>query len=197
MRKQTLVSSLTTRCMLIELALGRMPIFTKCSRASTLQITSARFVEEWTHGYFCLRYFSSSTHFDLVMRLAQKVWRQCALVFARDLGFRGGNCIGLRHKHRGPSQTCLNSLTLSAMTTRTSSPCSSPLPESERPSWHGLQNQQRSKTCERRSRNSSPHVQRLVQSVLQHLLATCHSHMTPLAAAPAANRGCFSAVGMS
>ena len=52
-------------------------------------------VEEWTHGYFCLGYFPSSTQFDLVMRLAQKAWRQCALVFVHDLGFRDGNCIGL------------------------------------------------------------------------------------------------------
>ena len=28
------------------------------------------------------------------MRLAQKVWRQCVLVFAQDLGLRGGNCNG-------------------------------------------------------------------------------------------------------
>ena len=56
-------------------------------------------VEEWTHGYFCLAYFSSSTHFDLVMRLAQKVWRQCVLVFVHDLGFRDGNCNGLPCEH--------------------------------------------------------------------------------------------------
>ena len=29
-------------------------------------------VEQWNHGYFCLGRFSSSTHFDLVARLAQK-----------------------------------------------------------------------------------------------------------------------------
>ena len=29
-------------------------------------------VEQWNHGYFCLGRFSSSTHFDLVVRLAQK-----------------------------------------------------------------------------------------------------------------------------
>ena len=39
-------------------------------------------VGEWHHGYFCLGYFFSSTHFDLVTRMAQKVWRD-------------GNCIGL------------------------------------------------------------------------------------------------------
>ena len=32
--------------------------------------------------------------------VAQKVWRQCVLVFAHDLGFRGGNCIGL-HANTG------------------------------------------------------------------------------------------------
>ena len=40
-------------------------------------------------------YFSSSTHFDLVKRLAQKAWRQCVLVFVRSLGFRAKNCIDL------------------------------------------------------------------------------------------------------
>ena len=52
-------------------------------------------VGEWHHGYLCLRYFFSSTHFDLVTRVARKVWRQCVLVFAHDLGLRAGNCIGL------------------------------------------------------------------------------------------------------
>ena len=44
-------------------------------------------------GYFCLGYFSSSTHFDLVMHLAQKTWRQCVLVFAHDRYSHAGNCI--------------------------------------------------------------------------------------------------------
>ena len=95
MRKQTLVSSLTTRFNFIEWTLGRMPIFTRRSRAGTFQKNTCTVVEEWHHGYSCLVYFSSSTHFDLVIRLAQKVWRQCVLVFAHDLGFRGGNCNGL------------------------------------------------------------------------------------------------------
>ena len=42
MRKQTRVSRLTTRFCFIELALGRMPMFTRSSRAGTLQIISAR-----------------------------------------------------------------------------------------------------------------------------------------------------------
>ena len=33
-------------------------------------------------------------HVNLVMRLAQKAWRQCVLVFAHDLRLRGGNCNG-------------------------------------------------------------------------------------------------------
>ena len=52
-------------------------------------------VGEWHHGYFCLGYFSSSTHFDLVTLIAQKVWRLWVLVFVHDLGSRDGNCIGL------------------------------------------------------------------------------------------------------
>ena len=34
-------------------------------------------VEELHHGYFCLKYFFSSTHSDLVKGLARKAWRQC------------------------------------------------------------------------------------------------------------------------
>ena len=67
-------------------------------------------VEEWTHGYFCLGYFSSSTHFYLMKKLARKVWRQCVLVFvdktqkvwrlwvlvfAHDLVSHAGNWNGL------------------------------------------------------------------------------------------------------
>ena len=52
-------------------------------------------VEQWIHGYLCLVCFSSSTHFCLVRGLAWKVWRQCVLVFAHDLGLRGGNFNGL------------------------------------------------------------------------------------------------------
>ena len=55
-------------------------------------------VEQWIHGYFCLGCFSSPTHFYLVKGLARKVWRQCVLVFAHDLGLRGGNCNGLLAK---------------------------------------------------------------------------------------------------
>ena len=81
MRKQTLVSSLTTRFIFIELALGRMPILTKPFACKYLSNNICTVVEEWHHGYFCLGCFSSSTHFDLVMRLPQKAWRQCVLVF--------------------------------------------------------------------------------------------------------------------
>ena len=95
MRKQTLISSLTTRFTLKELAPRRMPRFTKRPRGKYLSKNICTDVEEWTHGYFCLGYFSSSTHFDLVIRLAQKAWRQCVLVFVHDVGLRDGNCIGL------------------------------------------------------------------------------------------------------
>ena len=84
---------LCNRFTFVELALGRMPTFTRSSRAGTYSICTV--VEEWTHGYFCFGYFFSLTHFDLVIRLAQKAWRQRVPVFAHDLGSRGGNCIRL------------------------------------------------------------------------------------------------------
>ena len=71
-----------------------------CHNAGTLQNNINTVVEEWIHGHFCLRYFSSSTHFYLVKGLARKVWRQCVRVFAHDLGYRGGNCNGL-HANTG------------------------------------------------------------------------------------------------
>ena len=52
-------------------------------------------VGEWHYGYFCLGYFFSSTHFDLVTLRAQKVWRLWVLVFAHDRYSHAGNCIGL------------------------------------------------------------------------------------------------------
>ena len=55
-----------------------------CHSACTLQNNIYTVLEEWTHGYFCLGYFSSSTHFYLVKGLARKVRRQCVLVFAHD-----------------------------------------------------------------------------------------------------------------
>ena len=52
-------------------------------------------VEEWAHGYFCFGQLSSSTHFDLVTRVARKVWRQCVMVFAHDRESHAGKLIGL------------------------------------------------------------------------------------------------------
>ena len=65
------------------------------SRAGTYQIKSARLSKNGTRITFCLGYFSSSTHFDLVIRLAQMVWRQCVLRFCSRSWSRGGNCNGL------------------------------------------------------------------------------------------------------
>ena len=92
MREQTLVSSLTTRFTIVKLALGRIPIFTRRSRTITTQIVSARLSKNGPT--VCLGYFSSSTHSDRVIRLAQMAWRQCVLVFVHDLGFCGRKCMG-------------------------------------------------------------------------------------------------------
>ena len=94
MRKQTLTSRFAQRFCFVILTLGRMPIFTRRSRASTFQMISALMAKNGPMATFA-GYFSSSTHFDLVKRLAQKAWRQCVLVFVHCLGFRAGNCIDL------------------------------------------------------------------------------------------------------
>ena len=94
MRKQTTVSSFTTRFILKKGTRADANIH-KAFACKYISKHICTVVEEWTHGYLCLGYFSSSTHFDLVIRLAQKVRRQCVLVFAHDLGLRGGNCNGL------------------------------------------------------------------------------------------------------
>ena len=80
----------------LKMALARMPIFTRRSRAGTLQIKclhGCRKMDPW------LLFASDASllwHTSTSCKgLARKVWRQCVLVFAHDLGFRGGNCIGL------------------------------------------------------------------------------------------------------
>ena len=94
MREQTLITGFAARFFFVEFAFGRMPKFTRRSRASTFQIISARLSENG-HGYFCLGYFSSSTHVYLVRRMAQKVWRFSVSVFGHDRLSHAGNCIGL------------------------------------------------------------------------------------------------------
>ena len=54
MREQALVSSLATRLIFVELALGRMAIFTRRSRASTIQMVSARLSKNDTRITFAL-----------------------------------------------------------------------------------------------------------------------------------------------
>ena len=99
MREQTLIPGSAPRFCFVKLTFGSMPIFTRRSRASTLQIISARLSENGTMVTFASD-TSSSTHFDLVTRMAQKAWRHCGLVFVHDRYSRAGNCIGL-HSNTG------------------------------------------------------------------------------------------------
>ena len=55
---------------LSELTLGRLTIVTRWSHTSICTV-----VEESCQGYFCLWHSFFSTHFDLVTRMARKVWR--------------------------------------------------------------------------------------------------------------------------
>ena len=55
-------------------------------------------VEEWTQGYFCLGYFSSSTHFGLVMRFgSESVAAVCS-------GFCARSWVSWRKLHRSPCE---------------------------------------------------------------------------------------------
>ena len=81
-------------------------------------------VEEWIHGYFCLGCFSSLTHFYLVNGLALKVWRQCVLIFAHDLGSRGGNYNGLLANTAFPFHWSTASTASTTSTTSTASTAS-------------------------------------------------------------------------
>ena len=95
MRKQTRGSWITTRFCVIKIGTRADANIHKAFACKYLSNNIYTVVEGWTHGYFCLGYFSSSTHFHLVKGLARKVWRQCVLVSAHGLGYRGGNCNGL------------------------------------------------------------------------------------------------------
>ena len=92
LRKQTLVSSLTTRFNFIELALGRMPRFTRRSRTRTSQRTSARLSKNgpmvtYASDTFFLRHTSTSWYGWLRMRGGSVFW-----FFVHDLGSRDGSC---------------------------------------------------------------------------------------------------------
>ena len=52
MREQSLITGFAARFCFVKLTLGRMPIFTRRSRASTPSNTSCTVVGEWHHGYF-------------------------------------------------------------------------------------------------------------------------------------------------
>ena len=73
MQKQIFVHQITTFFFFKERALGRTPLFTRLSRATTFH-NVCTVAEEWTYGYLCFGDFSSSSHFHLVIRLAKKVW---------------------------------------------------------------------------------------------------------------------------
>ena len=78
-----------------------MPILTKRTRASTLQIVSALLSKNDTRITFALGYFFSSTHINLVSLMTQMVWRLSLSVFVHDRYSHAGNCTGL------PSNTAL------------------------------------------------------------------------------------------
>ena len=100
MRKQTRVSWLPTRYCFSKIG-TREDIFTRRSRASTLQIISTRLSNNESMTTFASDTSLLRHTFYLVKGLARKVWRQCVLVFAHDLGFRGGKLHRFPCEHWG------------------------------------------------------------------------------------------------
>ena len=95
MQKQTFVSRLTTDFIFDRIGTPADANGHKTFSCRYLSNNISTVVDEWTHGDFCLGCFSSSTHFGLVTRLAQKAWRQCVVVFVYDRFYHAGNCIRL------------------------------------------------------------------------------------------------------
>ena len=84
MRKQTFIPSFATRFFFVKLTLGRMPIFTRLSRASTFQIIFARFSDSDIMNTF---FFFSSTHTDHVTGDDSEGMRTLCSDFAHDRTF--------------------------------------------------------------------------------------------------------------
>ena len=90
MQEHTLIPGLATRLGFAELTLGRMPIFTKRSRARTIQIVSARLSKNGTMVTFALDTSflrHTSTHFDLHIEGSEGVaavgfWCHLCTIFA-------------------------------------------------------------------------------------------------------------------
>ena len=71
MREQTLIPGFATR-LFCKIDTREDANIHKAIAYKYLSHNICTVVEELSHGYFCLGNFSSSTHFDLVIRLAQK-----------------------------------------------------------------------------------------------------------------------------
>ena len=94
-RKKTLASSLTTRFIFIEIDTREDANTHKPIACKYLSINICTVVEEWTM-VTCASDTSLPRHTStLVSLMAQKVWRQCVLFWAHELGSRGGNRNGL------------------------------------------------------------------------------------------------------
>ena len=106
MREHTLISGFAARFCFSEMTLGRMPIFTRRSRASKFQIISARLSKNGTMVCFALdtfflRHTSSSWHRGLGRCGGFEFWFMCTIVALmpetatvsfRTLGFFSFHC---------------------------------------------------------------------------------------------------------
>ena len=94
MREEILILDYTSRFCFVEFIFGEINTH-KTISCKYLSKNICTDVEEWHHGYFCLGYFVSSTHFDLVTLTTQKEWRLSMSTFEYDRYSHSENCIGL------------------------------------------------------------------------------------------------------
>ena len=95
MREQTLVSSLTTRFIFNRIGTRADANIHKAISCKYISNSICTVVEESYQSDFCLWRFFSSTHFEIVSLMAQKVWRLWVQVFAHDRYSHAENCTGL------------------------------------------------------------------------------------------------------
>ena len=97
MRKQTLVSSITTRFIFHKIGTRADANIHKTFACRYLSNSICTVVEEWTNDYFCLGYFSSWTHIYLLIRLAEGVAAACS-------GFCARSWVSWRKLQRSPCE---------------------------------------------------------------------------------------------
>ena len=93
MREQPLVTAFAPRFFFVVIDTREIANIHKAIACKYTSNNICTVVGEWHQGYFCLGYYFSSTQFDIVTRMAQKVWRHCGLVFGHDRYSHAGTAL--------------------------------------------------------------------------------------------------------